>query len=458
MSDTAHQEKHFEAYVVSKLKAQGWKVGETLQYDTERALYADDLIAWLEATQPEKWAKLQKDNGERARDILMDRLAKALEQQGTMHVIRNGFSIAGCGHIDLTEAAPEDKRNDTVLKRYAANILRVVPQLEYHPTRKLAIDLVLFINGIPVATVELKTDFTQSAEAAMEQYKNDRLPYDPKTKRREPLLTFKRGAVVHFAMSDSDIQMATKLDGENTTFLPFNQGNDGHAGNPVRKDKEYPVAYFWESICQRDAWLRIFHSFVYVEKKDVVDLKGNWSKKETLIFPRYHQWESVNAMIADSRANGPGMQYLADQSAGSGKTSTISWMAHDLVKLRRDNGEAIFNSVIIVTDRNVLDSQLQDAVKQIDHQFGVIAAIDRQKSSKSKSKQLAEALLANTPIIVVTIQTFPFAMEAIVTEKSLKDKSFAVIIDEAHASQTGIDRCQASDGTLPERQGQDGRR
>ncbi len=437
MSDTAHQEKHFEAYVVSKLKAQGWQVGDTLHYDTERALYADDLIAWLEATQPEKWAKLQKDNSDRARDVLMDRLAKALEQHGTMHVIRNGFSIAGCGHIDLTEAAPEDKRNDTVLKRYAANILRVVPQLEYHPTRKLAIDLVLLINGIPVATVELKTDFTQSAEAAMEQYKTDRLPYDPKTKRREPLLTFKRGAVVHFAMSDSDIQMATKLDGENTVFLPFNQGNDGHAGNPPRKDKEYPVAYFWESICQRDAWLRIFHSFVYVEKKDVVDLKGNWSKKETLIFPRYHQWDTVNAMIADARANGPGMQYLADQSAGSGKTSTISWTAHDLVKLRRDNGDAIFNSVIIVTDRNVLDSQLQDAVKQIDHQFGVIAAIDRQKSSKSKSKQLAEALLANTPIIVVTIQTFPYAMEAIVTEKSLKDKSFAVIIDEAHASQTG---------------------
>uniref|UniRef100_UPI00261600F1 type I restriction endonuclease subunit R n=1 Tax=Halothiobacillus sp. TaxID=1891311 RepID=UPI00261600F1 len=304
-------------------------------------------------------------------------------------------------------------------------------------TRKLAIDLVLFINGIPVATVELKTDFTQSAEAAMEQYKNDRLPYDPKTKRREPLLTFKRGAVVHFAMSDSDIQMATKLDGENTTFLPFNQGDEGHAGNPVREDKEYPVAYFWESVCQRDAWLRIFHSFVYVEKKDVVDLKGNWSKKETLIFPRYHQWAAVNTMIADARANGPGMQYLADHSAGSGKTSTISWTAHDLVKLRRDNGDAIFNSVIIVTDRNVLDSQLQDAVKQIDHQFGVIAAIDRQKSSKSKSKQLAEALLANTPIIVVTIQTFPYAMEAIVTEKSLKDKSFAVIIDEAHASQTG---------------------
>jgi type I restriction enzyme R subunit len=314
-------------------------------------------------------------------------------------VLRQGFSIAGCGHIDLSEAAPEDKRNADVLKRYAANILRVVPQLQYHPSRKLAIDLVLFINGIPVATVELKTDFTQSAEAAMDQYRTDRLPYDPKTKRREPLLTFKRGAVVHFAMSDSEIQMATKLDGDNTFFLPFNKGNDGHAGNPegeLKADgtREYPVAYFWEAVCQPDAWLRVFHSFVYVEKKNVVDLKGNWSKKETLIFPRFHQWSAVNEMIADAKQNGPGMVYLADHSAGSGKTSTISWTAHDLVKLRSDNGDSIFSSVIIVTDRNVLDGQLQDAVKQIDHQFGVIAAIDRQKSSKSKSQQLADALMA----------------------------------------------------------------
>jgi len=435
--DSAHQEKHFESYVIAKLAEQGWKVGTSEHYDTERALYPDDLIAWLEVTQADKWIKLQKDNKERARDVLMDRLAKALETHGTTQLLRQGFSIAGSGHIDLSEAAPEDKRNIDVLKRYAANILRVVPQLQYHPSRKLAIDLVFFINGIPVATVELKTDFTQSAEAAMDQYRTDRLPYDSKTKRREPLLTFKRGAVVHFAMSDSDIQMATKLDGENTFFLPFNLGNEGHAGNPERKDKEYPVAYFWEQVCQPDVWLRIFHSFVYVEKKDVVDLKGNWSKKETLIFPRFHQWAAVNKMILDAKMNGAGMSYLADHSAGSGKTSTISWTAHDLVKLRRDNGDAIFSSVVIVTDRTVLDGQLQDAVKQIDHQFGVIAAIDRQKSSKSKSQQLADALLAGTPIIVVTIQTFPYAMEAIITDKALKGKNFAVIIDEAHNSQTG---------------------
>ena len=448
MQASAHQEKHFQQYIIDRLVEQGWKLGDTQHYDTEQAVYPEDLEGWIKSSgQQEKWDKLERLNGAKTLEVLLARLDKALEKQGTMQVLRQGFSIAGCGLIEMTEAAPEDKRNAAVIERYQANILRVVPELKYHPAREFAIDLVLFINGLPVATVELKTDFTQSAEAAMDQYRNDRLPYDPKTKRREPLLTFKRGAVVHFAMSDSEIMMATKLDGENTFFLPFNKGRKDesgavHAGNPpgeIKADgtQEYPVAYFWEAVCQPDAWLRIFHSFVYVETKDVVDIQGNWSKKETLIFPRFHQWTAVNQMLADARQNGAGMTYLCDHSAGSGKTSTISWTAHDLVKLREDNGDAVFNSVIIVTDRNVLDGQLQDAVKQIDHQFGVIAAIDRQKSSKSKSKQLSEALLSGTPIVVVTIQTFPYAMEAIITDKALKGKNFAVIIDEAHNSQTG---------------------
>lgn len=372
MSESAHQEKHFQNYIVSKLVAQGWKLGETKYYDTERALYPQDLATWIQLSgQSDKWEKLERLNGEKTLEVLMDRLATALEKQGAVQVLRQGFSIAGCGLIELTETAPEDMRNEEVIKRYKANILRVVPELKYHPAREFAIDLVFFINGIPVATVEIKTDFTQSAEAAMEQYRSDRLPYEPKTKRQEPLLTFKRGAVVHFAMSDSEIMMATKLDGVNTFFLPFNKGNNGHSGNPTGELKadgtvEYPVAYFWEDVCQPDAWLRIFHSFVYVEKKDVVDLAGNWSKKETLIFPRFHQWTAVNEIITDAKKNGAGMNYLADHSAGSGKTSTISWTAHDLVRLREDNGDAVFNNVIIVTDRNVLDGQLQDAVKQID--------------------------------------------------------------------------------------------
>jgi len=436
-ADQAHHEKHFEAYIVEKLKAQGWLVGTTAGYNVEHALYPEDLVAWLQDTQDDKWKKLMVANDTKATEVLMARLAQALEEKGTIHTLRRGFAIAGCGHIDLSEAEPEDKRNEKVNERYKANRLRVVAQLKYHPAREFAIDLVFFFNGLAVATVEVKTDFTQSADAAVEQYKNDRLPFDSKTKRREPLLTFKRGAVVHFAMSESDIRMATKLDGQNTFFLPFNRGKDGHAGNPARADGEYPVAYFWEDVCKRDAWIRIFHNFIYVEKKDVVDLKGNWSKKETLIFPRFHQWSAVNAMIADAKAKGPGQAYLCEHSAGSGKTSTIAWTAHDLIKLRHDDGKPLFDSAIIVTDRTVVDDMLKEAVQQIDHQRGLIAAIDRDKGSKSKSQQLSEALLKGVPIIVVTIQTFPYALEAILTEKSLKQKNYAVIIDEAHASQTG---------------------
>jgi type I restriction enzyme R subunit len=432
-----HHEVHLETYVVQKLVAQGWLLGSSVGYDQDHALYPEDLEEWLKATQKAKWDKLVAMNGDKARKVLMDRLETALEKHGLMHVLRRGFDIAGCGHIDMSEAAPEDQRNAAVIQRYAANRLRVVPQLKYHPGHNLAIDVVLFLNGLPLVTMELKTDFTQSVGHAKNQYKLDRLPVDPATKRKHPLLTFKRGAVVHFAISDSEIWMTTKLAGENTFFLPFNKGFDGHGGNPARKDGEYPVAYFWEEICQRDAFLRIFHNFVYVEKKNVVDLKGNWTVKETLIFPRFHQLDAVNTMIADAKANGPGQAYLCEHSAGSGKTSTIAWIAHDLVKLRTDEGVPIFDAAIIVTDRNVLDGQLQDAVQQIDHQKGLIAAIDRVKTSKSKSEQLTEAMTKGTPIIVVTIQTFPFAMEAILTEASLKEKNFAVIIDEAHASTGG---------------------
>lgn len=432
-----HHEVHFEDYVTAKLVAQGWLEGMTEHYDQQRALYPEDVICWITDTQPDVLKKLTALHGSSANEQLLDRLEKCLQSStgGTMNVLRGGFKVTGAGHVDMSQKAPEDLRNDKVNERYKLNRLRVVRQLKYCPTREWAIDLVFFINGLPVATVELKTDFTQSVESAMTQYKLDRLPIDPVTGRKEPLLTFKRGAIVHFAMSDSEIQMTTQLNGEKTFFLPFNKGNNGHAGNAPRED-EYPVAYMWEEVLKPQAWLRIFHSFVYVETAQKVDAKGNPYTKETQIFPRFHQFEAVNQMIDDAK-QGAGRNYLCEHSAGSGKTSTIAWTAHDLICLRSDEGEALFNSVIIVTDRTVLDAQLQDAVQQIDHQFGVICAIERQKSSLSKSKQLAEALMKGTPIIVVTIQTFPYAMEAIITEKSLSTRKFAVIIDEAHTSQTG---------------------
>lgn len=438
LSDTYHQECHFEAYIVQQLVARGWSVGHSSCYDQNHALYAEDLVEWIKSTQPMKWDRLVAANGAKATDTLMARLEQALEKDGTVQVLRNGFKIAGAGEISLSEGLPEDERDPSAWVRYKTNRLRVVPQLQYRPSSKLAIDLVFFINGVPVATVEIKTDFTQSAAAAVEQYKNDRLPKDAATGRIEPLLTFKRGAVVHFAMSDSDIRMTTKLAGPDTYFLPFNVGHDGHAGNPERADGEYPVAYFWEQVCAPDNWLRIFHSFVYTEKKDVVDLAGNHHRKETQIFPRFHQWDAVNKMIADAKANGPGQTYLCEHSAGSGKTSTIAWTAHDLIRLRTpDKGDPYFHSVIVVTDRTVLDKQLQDAVQQIDHQHDLIAAIGDKDSNESKSKELARALERGTPIIVVTIQTFPYAMEQILTNGKLAGRNFAVIIDEAHTSQTG---------------------
>lgn len=438
LSDTSHQEHHFEAYIVQQLAAEGWLVGQSSGYDQNHALYPEDLVEWIKSTQPKKWDKLVAGNGEKATATLMARLEQALEKDGTVQILRNGFKIAGAGEISLSEGLPEDERDPSAWERYKANRLRVVPQLHYRPGSKLAIDLVFFINGLPVATVEIKTDFTQSAHAAVEQYKNDRLPKDVATGRIEPLLTFKRGAVVHFALSDSDIRMATKLAGPDTYFLPFNVGRDGHAGNPVRTDGAYPVAYFWEQVCAPDNWLRIFHSFVYTEKKDVVDLAGNHQRKETQIFPRFHQWDAVTKMIADAKANGPGQTYLCEHSAGSGKTSTIAWTAHDLIRLRTpDKGESYFHSVIVVTDRTVLDKQLQDAVQQIDHQHDMIAAIGDKDSGESKSKELARALERGTPIIVVTIQTFPYAMEQILTNGKLAGRNFAVIIDEAHTSQTG---------------------
>ena len=435
----AHHEIHFEECIIKKLVANGWVEGSPEAYDKLTALYPEDVVAWVQKTQPETWEKIVRNNNGDAPKILVQKLAKALDSKtgSTIKVLRDGFSFAGAGKIDMIQRAPEDARNTKTVAKYKENILRVVRQLKYCPTREWAIDLVFFINGIPVATVELKTDFTQSIEHATNQYKYDRLPKDPKTGRVEPLLTFKRGAIVHFAMTDSVIEMTTRLNGKNTFFLPFNKGNNGHAGNPPREDGEYRTAYFWEEVCRRDTWLRKFTNFVYVETKEKFDKTGRPYTAETLIFPRYHQLEAVNMMLDDVKAKGAGNQYLFEHSAGSGKTNTIAWTAHDLIKLREPDGQSVFDSVIIVTDRTVLDDQLQEAVQQLDHQYGVIEAIDRKTSNKPKSQQLADALKVKVPIIVVTIQTFPYAMEAIITEQTLKDRKFAVIIDEAHTSQTG---------------------
>lgn len=444
LDDKAHYESRLERYIVKKLQTQGWIVGRSKDYHTEYALYPVDLFAWIKATQSKKWKALYALNGTNTEKVILNRLDNELNKKGTITVFRKGFNIAGAGTIDISESEPEDKRNQTVIKKYQANILRVVPQLKYHPSKDSGrLDLVFFINGLPMATVEIKTEFNQSIEDAIEQYKNDRIPVDLSTRRKEPLLLPKRGAIVHFALSESQIYMTTALDGENTYFLPFNKGNNGKSGNPaadVTKGEDYPIAYFWDYVCQRDCWLRIFHHFVYLEKKKKVDLTNQWRIQERLIFPRYHQFDAVNKIIADVKLNGVGLNYLCEHSAGSGKTATISWLCHALIRLRHNEGSPFYHSVIVVTDRTVLDAQLQEAIQQIDHQRGLIAAInrdDKEQIGKSKSKQLEEALLSNKPIIIVTIQTFPYVVEAILTNTSLSDRNYAIVIDEAHTSQTG---------------------
>lgn len=434
-----HHECELERHIVEQLAAAGWAVGKSAGYDAALALYREDVFAWLESTQAPAMAKLRSINGDNTEAVVLERLVKQLASNdgGTINALRYGFAVAGGGTLAMSQARPEDTRNETVTQRYTANRLRVVPQLRYSLDKTDEIDLAFFINGIPVATVELKTDFTQSVQAAMQQYRDDRQPKNEKTKRVEPLLAFRRGAVVHFAMSDSDIRMTTKLAGDSTFFLPFNRGNNGAAGNPPGEDGSYPVSYFWQLVLQPDNWLRIFHRFVLLERKSVEDLNGKAYFKETLIFPRFHQWQAVSKMLDAVQHEGPGQPYLIQHSAGSGKTNTIAWTAHSLIRVRQPDGLPYFNSVIVVTDRQVLDQQLAEAIQQIEHQAGVVMAIDRVASSLPKSQQLAKAMLDGTPIIVCTLQTFPWAQKLILSEQSLRERRFAIIIDEAHSSTGG---------------------
>lgn len=432
-----HNENPFEREICEHLEAHGWLYSRNDEgYDHRRALYPADVFAWLEATQPETLAKAIKPaTAERDREALLDRLVKSLDapfeasggqQGGTLAVLRRGFESVPY-KFQMAQFKPADDLNATTNAAYAAMRLRVMRQVHYSEKNQKSIDLVLFVNGLPVATLELKTDFTQSVQHAIEQYKSDR---DPKG---EPLLGFGRRAFVHFAVSNREVFMATKLQGASTRFLPFNQGDDGRAGNPLNPAGS-STSYLWERVLQRDAWLDIIGRFLHLQVSKTVDpVTGQTVKSENLLFPRFHQWESVTKLIAAAREEGPGHKYLIQHSAGSGKTNSIAWTAHQLSTLHRPDGSKAFDSVIVVTDRTVLDAQLQDAIKQIDAKTGVVVAIDA-AGSGSKSERLAAALAARAPIIVVTIQTFGFVAEKL---GSLPDMSFAIIADEAHSSQTG---------------------
>lgn len=442
------RETQFQQDIIAAMTADGgWITGPASGYDRTNALYTEDLIAFFQTAYPDRWAKFCKNNPANPEDALVRAVVRGLDKNGTLEVLRHGVKTPGVP-IATCAFQPDHGMNPDAAARYAANRLRVVPEVSYSPhyregphenTYNPRLDLVLFVNGIPVATLELKSQFKQSVDNAKRQYRKDRPVKDPLTRKPEPLLTFKRGALVHFAVSQDEVAMTTKLAGRDTFFLPFNQGTaDGGAGNPRPADgSRYATSYLWEDMFQRDTWTRILGRFLHLQTEEKEDFDGRRTTKETLIFPRYHQWDVVNQLVRTTHAEGAGQRYLVQHSAGSGKSNSIAWTAHQLSSLYDDSGRQLFNSIIVVTDRTVLDRQLQDTIYQFEHQHGVVRQIRRDIGNQSKSEQLAEALAAGTRIIIVTIQTFPALFDALDKRPRLAEGRYAVIADEAHSSQTG---------------------
>jgi type I restriction enzyme R subunit len=427
-----HLETVFEQELVAHLTGHGWLAGDPAHYDRGLALYPEDVIGWLQETQPDEWDKVVALHGSQAGPLLLQRVAELMDKRGSLAVLRHGFKHGNASFL-LCQFRPGNRFNPLTLARYQQVRCRVVRQVRYSQHNGNSIDLVLFVNGVPVATLELKTDFTQSVQDAIRQYQFDRPPKDPVTRAEEPLLAFKRRALVHFAVSSDEVYMTTRLLGAETHFLPFNLGHDQGAGNPPNPDG-CRTAYLWERVLARDNWLDILGRFVYVAKKEGKDAFGRKQVKETIFFPRLHQWEAVTQLVAAARSEGAGRRYLVQHSAGSGKSDSIGWLAHQLAGLHDEEDAKVFASVIVITDRTVLDKQLQDKIYDIEHKEGVVVRI---RDREVKSQQLLKALVDQAPIIVVTIQTFPFVLDAIRRQVSLKERTFAVIADEAHSSQSG---------------------
>lgn len=424
-----HKEVAFETEICDYLGAHGWLYAErdAAKYDRILAIFPDDVTAWVQESQPAAWEALTKNHGANAGETLLKRLREQLDQRGTLDVLRHGVELLGVkGKLKLAEFKPALAINADIITRYQANRLRAVRQVHYSLHHENSIDLVLFLNGIPVATVELKTDFTQSVTDAIDQYRYDRLPMT-KGRAPEPLLSFPRGALVHFAVSNSEVAMATKLYGPATTFLPFNRGHEGGAGNPPNPNG-HPTAYLWEEVWQRDSWLEILGRYVIGQRNEKKELSH-------YIFPRYHQLDVTRKLQRAVLADPAGTKYLVQHSAGSGKTNSIAWTAHFLADMHDSANAKLFDSVLVVSDRTVIDAQLQDALFDFQRQTGVVATIKGKDASKSA--ELAEALSGDKKIVVCTIQTFPFALKAVRELAATKGKRFAVIADEAHSSQTG---------------------
>ena len=438
-----HTERAFEAAIEAGLTGSGgYETRSPSTYDEALALFPADVTGFLKESQPARWQGLEALLGPRTAATVLDSLSKELELKGTLHVLRHGFKCYG-KTFRMAWFRPNTRMNPAAAENYASNRVTVTRQVAFASVMKRAdgenrrcvIDVTLAVNGIPVVTAELKNPLTgQRAADAMRQYTDER-------DGRDLLFAFKKRALVHFAVDTDEVWMTTRLKGRETGFLPFNRGNGHGAGNPP-VEGNWKTHYLWDEVLQADSLLEILQRFMHLEVKETqvrTDKGARTVRTETMIFPRYHQLDSVRKLVAHAKDHGAGRNYLVQHSAGSGKSNSIAWLAHRLASLHDAHDEKVFHSVVVVTDRRVLDQQLQATIYQFEHKTGVVEKIDED------TKQLARALSQGTPIVIATIQKFPFISQALSTLEKKGDgvkidtagKRFAVIVDEAHSSQSG---------------------
>jgi type I restriction enzyme R subunit len=427
-------EAAFETTIENHLLAHGYQRIPREGFDRERAFFPEVVLAFIRETQPQAWGRLVALHGTKTDEQVLSDLTRWMDTQGSLATLRHGFKCYG-RTLHVAFFKPAHGLNPELEKQYAANRVGLTRQLHYAPKSEKSVDLTLSLNGIPVATLELKNPLTgQTVEHALQQYRVDRDP-------REAFFEFKRRTLVHFAVDTEQVQMTTRLAGDATYFLPFNRGHDGGAGNPPDPaGRTYRTAYLWEEVLERESLLDLLARFLHLQVDERLDDEGRRVKKESLIFPRYHQLQAVRKLVEAARTEGVGHNHLVEHSAGSGKSNTIAWLAHRLASLHDEKDARVFDSVIVVTDRRVLDRQLQDTIYQFEHKRGVVQRIDE------SSQQLTDALEGGVPIVITTLQKFPH-VSRILAERAkergqlspglLPSRRYAVIIDEAHSSQGG---------------------
>ena len=402
------------------LSIEGGYTKTTDTYDANCGLYVDTLIKFIQNTQPKEWARFENANKVNPINKFIQAFNLACDEYGLLHILRYGFKHRGIT-FRVCYFKPESSLNQVAMANYEANIINCNRQWYYSADCRNSVDMVLVVNGIPVFAFELKNQYTgQTVDNAKRQWMYDRDP-------REICFQFNKRILTYFCIDHLEAWMATKLAGKETVFLPFNQGsngagNDGGKGNPANPDG-YPTAYLWEQVFQKDSMMDILQRFIHLNKKDN-------KKKHSMIFPRYHQLDVVRKLIADVSKNGSGKNYLIQHSAGSGKSNSIAWTTYRLASLHNKDNKPIFSSVIVITDRTVLDAQLQATISSFDHTVGAIETIGEGKNSKD----LRDAINNGIRIIVTTLQKFPVIYQEVDKQNG---RNFAIIVDEAHSSQTG---------------------